>query len=108
MRSDKKDVMSVPTKKGSIPKRLETGSHVFPHKKPKPFALIAGQEEINNVIKNIISNTMVVIAAMLSHLTKILFSNILQRFFIFLTDIHNLLIIFCKGKKRECPPESPL
>ena len=48
----KNEVRSVPIKKGSIPKCSLTGSHVFPHKKPKPLALIAGQDEIVKVRKN--------------------------------------------------------
>ena len=85
IKSDKKEVISVPTKNGSMPKRLATGSQVLPHKKPNPFAFIAGQDEMSKVKKNTRSNIIVIIDTMLSHLTKILFSNILQRFFIFLT-----------------------
>ena len=40
----KKEVKRVPTRKGSAPNRLNTGSQVFPKRKPIPNSLIEGIE----------------------------------------------------------------
>ncbi len=47
---------------------------------------MAGHDDTKSVRKNIRSNTIVSIAEILSQRTNILFSNILQRFFIILTS----------------------
>ena len=44
MRRAKNEVKSVPTRKGSAPNVLATGSHVLPNKKERPKALIEGRE----------------------------------------------------------------
>src|SRR6476661_774586 len=76
------EVRSVPIKKGSIPKCSLTGSHVLPHKKEMPLALMAGQEDIVNVRKNARMRITDIRAEKLNHLTNILFSSILRLFIV--------------------------
>jgi len=44
MSKERKEVKSVPTRKGNAPNSFDTGSHAFPKKKERPKALSEGNE----------------------------------------------------------------